>query len=81
MGDNLATVENLELQQIRLFKDGEPIKLNVDFKMDMVINEHTSTFIKKGVVPDLPANLQADVENLWNDIYELIHDFYDLDLG
>ena len=80
MPDNDATIETLQLQQLRIVKDSEVVRVNVDFRISMMINAHTTSF-SKTIMPNLPANLQADVENLWNDMYEYLHDnHFDLDL-
>lgn len=82
MADNDATVETLLLQQLRIIKDGEVVKLNVDFKIGMMINAHLTSFSKSLTpAPNLSANLQADIEHLWNDMYEYLHNnHFDLDL-
>jgi len=80
MSDNEATVESLDLLQIRIVKEDEVIRAIVDFEMGVVINAHLTTF-PKNVMLDLPTNLQADIENLWDDVYEYLHDnHFDLNL-
>jgi len=83
MADNEATVETLELQQLRIIKDGEAVRLNVDFRIGVIINDHLTTFSKSLTpAPNLSPNLQADIEHLWDDIYEYVHNnHFGLDLG
>jgi len=82
MADNEATVKSLQLQQLRIIKDGQAIRLNIDFKTGIIINAHLTTFSRSLTpAPDLPANIQADIEHLWDDIFEYLHtNHFDLDL-
>ena len=79
MADNDATVESLDVTQVRLVKDGKAVKVNVDYKIGMLINEHLTSFTK-GKTLDLPKNLQTDAENLWDDLYEHLRNSFDLAL-
>jgi len=80
MPDNIGTVQSLQLDHIHISRTQGVITARTDIQLDIIINEHLSTF-PKTIVPTLPANLQADVEHLFADLEEFIKQgHFDLDL-
>jgi len=70
MADNDAIVENLAIKKVLITKGpGGDVAANVTFQTDIMINAHTSMFVKS-LNATLPSQLQTDIEHVWTDLEE-----------
>ena len=79
MADNVATVQSLVVDRIKLTPTDGDVKLEILHTVTLLINEHESVFQKDRTLP-LPDNLQNDINNLWADIREELISYLDLDM-